>query len=284
MNTQFFKKKTTRRERDPLFNLKRELEIRGFSSKTIKSYLLYNTSFLKFVKKSPKSVNIEDIRKYLDYQTRHGVSNTTLNLIISALKFYYEQILRRRFFWQIKRPKKEKHLPIVLSKGEIKKILSQVKNVKHKLILGLMYASGLRVSEVCHLKVKGLDFDNNILWVRASKGRKDRQTLMPQAISKILKKYVNKKTSNDYVFENSQGGRLSERSVQKVFRQALKKSGIKKDATCHSLRHSFATHLLEKGTDIRYIQELLGHKRIETTQVYTKVASNKLREIGSPSG
>ena len=267
---------------DPMRKLEQELKIRGLSSKTIKAYLSYNKSFLDFVKKCPKSVNNKDIKRYLEYLANRGVSNATLNLVINALKFYYGQIMRRRFFWQIKRPKKEKVLPVVLSKNEIKKILGQVNNVKHKLLLGLMYASGLRVSEVCRLRVKDLDFDNDILWVRQGKGSKDRQTLMPKNISKILQRYVNKKTLNDYVFENRQGRRLSERTVQKVFWQALKKSGVKKHATCHSLRHSFATHLLEKGLDIRYIQELLGHKRLETTQIYTKVTSNKLQEISSP--
>ena len=267
---------------DPMRKLEQELKIRGLSSKTIRAYLSYNKSFLDFVKKSPKSVNNKDIKRYLEYLANRGVSNATLNLVINALKFYYGQIMRRRFFWQIKRPKKEKVLPVVLSKNEIKKILGQVNNVKHKLLLGLMYASGLRVSEVCRLRVKDLDFDNDILWVRQGKGSKDRQTLMPKNISKILQRYVNKKTLNDYVFENRQGRRLSERTVQKVFWQALKKSGVKKHATCHSLRHSFATHLLEKGLDIRYIQELLGHKRLETTQIYTKVTSNKLQEISSP--
>jgi len=267
---------------DPMRKLEQELKIRGLSSKTIRAYLSYNKSFLDFVKKSPKLVKNEDIKRYLEYLANRGVSNATLNLVINALKFYYGQIMRRRFFWQIKRPKKEKVLPVVLSKNEIKKILGQVNNVKHKLLLGLMYASGLRVSEVCRLRVKDLDFDNDILWVRQGKGSKDRQTLMPKNISKILQRYVNKKTLNDYVFENRQGRRLSERTVQKVFWQALKKSGVKKQATCHSLRHSFATHLLEKGLDIRYIQELLGHKRLETTQIYTKVTSNKLQEISSP--
>jgi len=136
-----------------------------------------------------------------------------------------------------------------------------------------MYASGLRVSEIIKLKVKDLDFDNNVLWVRFGKGKKDRQTLMPKNISKILKKYINKKSLNSFVFESNRGGCLSERSIQKIFSQALKKSKIKKQATCHSLRHSFATHLLEQGVDIRYIQNLLGHKRLETTQVYTQISS-----------
>ena len=171
---------------------------------------------------------------------------------------------------------------MVLSKNEVKKILDQINNVKHKLLLGLIYATGLRISEVIKLKVKDLDFENEVIYVRAGKGRKDRQTLLPKIMQKILKKYVSRKNLNDYVFTNNRKGPLSERSIQKVFHQALKKSRIRKEATCYSLRHSFATHLLEKGVDIRYIQELLGHKRLETTQIYTKVSTQKLKEIGSP--
>jgi len=267
---------------DPIKKLEQELRIRGLSPKTIKAYLGYNKNFLKFIKKSPKFIIIKDIKKYLEYLANQKRSNTTLNLAINALKFYYSQIMHRRFFNYVKRPKKELYLPVVLSKQEIKKLLSQITNVKHKLLLALMYASGLRVSEINHLKTKDLDFDNQVLWVRSGKGQKDRQTLLPQNINQILQKYVKSLKLIDYVFASNRGGNLSERSIQKIFKQALKKSKIKKQATCHSLRHSFATHLLEQGTDIRYIQKLLGHKRLETTQIYTQVSSQKLKDIKSP--
>jgi site-specific recombinase XerD len=267
---------------DPIKKLERELKIRGLSPRTIKAYIGYNKTFLKYCQKSPKFVKTEDIKNYLAYLSSKQVSNTTLNLVINALKFYYEQILRRKFFTHIKRPKKEQHLPIVLSKKEIKTILAQITNIKHKLLLAVMYASGLRVSEICKLKAKDLDFENNILWVRSGKGKKDRQTLMPKIIAKSLQKYISQKSLNNYVFSSNRGGYLSERSIQKMFTLSLKKSKIKKQATCHSLRHSFATHLLEQGTNIRYIQKLLGHKRLETTQVYTQVSSQKLKSIKNP--
>lgn len=275
-------KHTTIISRDPLYNLKQELKIRKFSSKTIKSYLYYNTEFLNFIEKSPKIIKNNDIKKYLEFKIDKGISSSTLSLIINALKFYYRQILGRNLLFNIKHPKKDKKLPVVLSKSEIKTILGTINNVKHKLYLALIYSAGLRVSEIIKLKAKDLDFDNQILWVRGGKGNKDRQTLLPKILISVLKKYTKDRNSNDYVFESSRGGILTERSVQKVFRQALCKSKICKNATCHSLRHSFATHLLEAGTDIRYIQELLGHKRLETTQIYTKVANNKLRNIKSP--
>ena len=267
---------------DPLRKLEQELKIRGLSSKTIKAYLRYNRSFLNFIQKSPKFVNVQDIKKYLGYLAGKEASNSTLNLVINALKFYYEQIMRRKFFGQIKRPKKGQYLPVILSKKEIKTLLAQAETVKHKLLLALMYASGLRVSEICRLKVKDLDFENNVLWVREGKGNKDRQTLLPNNILKVLQKYTGYKKPADYAFESLRGGGMSERSVQKVFSKAWEKTKIKKNASCHSLRHSFATHLLESKTDIRYIQNLLGHKRLETTQIYTRVSSQSLKNISSP--
>ena len=284
MKTQNYFKKTTRQERNPIYNLERELRIRGFSSKTVKAYLHYNIALLKFKSKSPKNINSDDIKEYLLYLKNKNLSNATLNVAINATKFYYTQILRRKFFVnkEIIRTKKSKKLPEVFIKDEIKKILATIQNVKHKLILAMMYSSGLRVSEVINVRVGDLDFENNILKVKLAKGVKDRITILSKKIVRILKKYVKNKETGDYVFESVRGAKLSERSVQKIFTQALKKSEIKKKASCHSLRHSFATHLLESGTDIRYIQELLGHKRLETTQIYTKVANNKLKNIKNP--
>lgn len=267
---------------DPILKLKQEMKLRNFSSKTIKSYLYYITSFLDFASKNPKKICTEDIRNYLEKLIDKGKSGSTLNTVYSALKFYFEKILHRKFFINIPRAKSSKKLPEVFTKDEIKMILATVKNVKHKLLLGLLYSSGLRVSEIVNLKVKDLDFENKMLRVRQGKGAKDRMTILAEKVAGVLKRYVGKKEADDYVFESARGGKLTERSAQKVFAKALKESGIKKSASCHSLRHSFATHLLEQGVDIRYIQELLGHKRLETTQVYTKVTSGKLKDIGSP--
>lgn len=267
---------------DPILKLKREMKLRKFSQKTIKSYLYYITNFLDFANKGPRNINTEDIRKYLEKMADKGRSGSTLNIAYNALKFYFEKILRRRFFIHIPRAKKENKLPIVLSKEEVKNFLSSVDNVKYKLIFGIMYSSGLRISEATQLKVKDLDFTSGVLWVRSGKRSKDRQTILPKIIIPLMKKYISKKSSNDFVFESNRGGRLTERSLQKMFYQALKKSSIKKDATCHSLRHSFATHLLENGVDVRYVQELLGHQNIRTTQIYAQVTNPKLKNIKSP--
>lgn len=183
-------KRTTAISRDPLYNLKQELKIRKFSPKTIKSYLYYNIEFLKFIGKSPKLVKNCNIKKYLEHKIDNNISNSTLSLIINSLKFYYRQILGRNLLFNINHPKKDKKLPVVLSKDEIKKILGTIDNAKHKLCLALMYSAGLRVSEIINLKIRDLDFDNRVLWVREGKGNKDRQTLLPEILTDVLKKYV----------------------------------------------------------------------------------------------
>lgn len=274
--------KTTLADRDPIINLERELKIRGFSRKTVKSYLYYNINFLKFIAKSPKLISNDDIKKYLEFQVDRGVGSSTLSVIINALKFYYQQILGRNLLFKIRHPKKPLKLPVVLTKEEIKKIILSVPNKKYRLMLALMYASGLRVSEVVKLKAGDLDFNNRLIFVRQSKGKKDRRTIMPEALIPALKKRVENRNADDYLFESNREGRLSERSLQKMFALGKEEAGITGAASCHSLRHSFATHLLENGTDIRYIQELLGHKKLETTQIYTKVTANKLKDIKNP--
>jgi site-specific recombinase XerD len=267
---------------DPLIKLSQEMKLRGFSQKTVKSYLYYITAMLHFANKGPKNITGDNVRNYLELLADKGRSSSTLNTAYSALKFYFEKILRRKFFTNIPRRKKNKKLPEVLSREEVAKIFKNIINVKHKLLLGLIYSSGLRVSESVNVKVCDLDFQNKILKVRQSKGAKDRITILSDKIVGVLEKYIKNKKPDDYVFESIQGGKLTERSAQKIFAQALEKSKINRKASCHSLRHSFATHLLENRTDIRYIQELLGHARIETTQIYTKVANSTIKNIKSP--
>jgi len=267
---------------DPLVKLRQEMKLRKFSLKTIKSYLHYITNFLKYTSKSPRAVTGDEVRDYLEDLADKNVSSSTLNSAYSALLFYFGKILHRRFFVNIPRAKKSKKLPEVFTVVEVKKILGTIKNVKHKLFLGLMYSSGLRLSETICVKVGDLNFKEKLLIVRSGKGDKDRMTILSDKVAGVLEKYVKNKQPNDLTFESNRGGKLSERSAQKAFEEALKASGIKRHGTCHSLRHSFATHLLENGTDIRYIQELLGHAKLQTTQIYTHVANNNLKNIKSP--
>jgi site-specific recombinase XerD len=277
------KNKTTTQERSPLYNLERELKIRGFSQKTIKSYCLYNRLFLTFIQKSPKEVKNDDIKKYLQNLKNSGAANSTLNVAINALKFYYSQILRRRFFFDIKHAKKSNYLPVVLSPEEIDKMIDAITNPKHKFLISLMYAAGLRVSELIKIKMRDIDLDRKMLRVCQGKGRKDRYTLLAEKLSPTLSQQIKLKQPDDYLFTGlGDEGHLTSMSAEKIVKKAASLAGIYKNVSCHTLRHSFATHLLEQGTDIRYIQELLGHKNLETTQIYTKVSARNLSNIKSP--
>jgi site-specific recombinase XerD len=183
---------------------------------------------------------------------------------------------------EIQSAKKPKSLPTVLSRSEVAKILESPKNTKHKLLLSLAYGEGLRVSEVIGLKVQDLDFEELTVHIKQAKGQKDRISVMPTSLIDGLKNLIAGKNKNGLVFASERGGILTTRTAQKVFENALRDSGIKKDVTFHSLRHSFATHLLENGTDVRFVQELLGHQNIRTTQIYTHVTNPKLKNIKSP--
>ncbi|MFA5127213.1 MAG: site-specific tyrosine recombinase/integron integrase [Patescibacteria group bacterium] len=267
-----------------LASLAQELIIRGFSRRTIQSYLFHNQRFLEFTGKSAREVDSQDIKSYLLYLKSQNYTNTSLNQVISALKFYYAQILKRKLFFNIRRPKKEKFLPTVLTKLEIIKIINCAHNLKHKLLLSLLYGSGLRVSEVVKIKISHLDLASKSLLVKDAKGQKDRYTLLSSISIKLLNSYLPKLPDQQkYLFSGmSDESYLSQRSAQKIFDRALQESDIKKEATCHSLRHSFATHLLERGVDIRYIQKLLGHQNIKTTEKYTHVAKDFFNNIKSP--
>lgn len=264
----------------PLRSLAQELIIRGFSQRTIKGYLGHNQGLLNFIGKSAKEVNQQDIKDYLLYLKSKGYSNTSLNNVISALKFYYQQVLHRKLFFYIQRPKRERFLPVVLSREEIIKLIDSLTNLKHKLVLSLAYSAGLRVSEIVNLKVKDIDLVGMTIMVREAKGNKDRVTVFSEKIKNDLQNLMGEK--NDFLFRDRQGNKLTTRTMQKIFTKALILSGIKKAASFHSLRHSFATHLLESGVSIRYIQGLLGHQNIKTTQTYTQVTNPQLKNIKSP--
>lgn len=284
MHTSYHKNtRTTTFDRDSMHNLERELKIRGFSRRTIDSYLTYNRLFLEFIKKSPTAVNNDDIRHYLESMKDKGCANSTLNVALNALKFYYKGILKRGFFFDIRGSKKTDYLPTVLSKQEIERMLKETANPKHNFLLSLMYSAGLRVSETVKIRMRDFDLDRKLIMVRCGKGQKDRCTLLSEKLVPILKRQIAMKKSGDYLFTGADGKRhLTAESAEKIVKKASRLAGISKNVSCHTLRHSFATHLLENGTSIRYIQELLGHAKLETTQIYTKVANNNLQTIKSP--
>lgn len=265
-----------------LDKMKQELKLRNYSSKTIKSYSLCLKNFFKFQKTDFETLDIEKIRNFLLKIQEKGLSSQTMNLYLNSIKFFYRDVLKNSQKIDLKFAKRSKKLPIVLSKTEIIELLNSYSNKKHKLIVGLAYGAGLRISEVINLRRVDINIDELTIHLKNGKGKKDRITVFSEKMKNILKDYLLLKNSNDYVFESQRGGKLCERSLQKVFEQGLKKAKIDKKATFHSLRHSFATHLLENGVDVRYVQELLGHQNIRTTQIYTKVTNPKLKNIKSP--
>jgi len=265
-----------------LQKIERELKIRNYSPKTIKSYLYGMREYFSFKSDKLTELDQNNIRDFLlNCQQRH-ISPQSRNLFLNAIKFYYRNVVKIQQKIEIQPAKKPKSLPNVLSRNEISRILESPKNAKHKLLLSLAYGAGLRVSEVIALKVQDLDFEELMVHIKQAKGQKDRVSVMPNSLIDSLKNLIAGKNKNDLVFASERGGKLTTRTAQKVFENALHDSRIKKDATFHSLRHSFATHLLENGIDVRFVQELLGHQNIRTTQIYTHVTNPKLKNIKSP--
>jgi len=265
-----------------LKKLEIELKISKNSPHTIKKYLQFNADLLDFSKKNPDEINEDDVKGYQAEFLSERASASTI-LFLSSIKYAYENILKRDITSGIKRPKKEKKIPIVLSKDEIKKIFSVLDNAKSKLMISMLYACGFRVSELVNLKIADINFSEKSGIIKQGKGRKDRHFNIPEFLFDDLKKYAEnqKENSRDYLFTGSQG-RLTTRNIQKIVKRAALRAGIQKDVHVHTFRHSFATHLLEDGVDIRYIQALLGHSSISTTEIYTHVSGEKLKQIRSP--
>ncbi len=266
-----------------LDKLATELKIRGFSKRTVDSYLFHNRKFLEFVNKDPKSVVEDDAKRYLAYLlTELKYSPRSVNLALSALKFFHNEILQNSAFNGLKAPKSEKKLPTVLTKDEIKKLLNAVTNPKHRLLIEFMYSAGLRVSESVSLKVDDLDLNEKMGKIRHGKGNKERYIILSNNLIQHLNDYLAKRKDNSPYIFSIKGRPITIRQAQKVVKEAAKTAGIKKRVFCHALRSSFATHLLEAGTDIRIIQELLGHSDLSTTQIYTKVSTQQLKKVKSP--
>lgn len=263
-----------------LKKLEIEMKLRGFSEKTIKSYLLYNQKFLEYIEKSPENVTEDDIKEFMAHKMEDSVTNGSLSFIKSALKFYYDEILGKNFSW-IKTPRQTKALPVVLTKNEIKDLIDSTENEKHKLLIELLYSTGLRLNECINLKYSDLDIKENIGWVRKGKGSKDRIFIISETFKNDLIRYKEKKGAGEYIFTVS-GRKMSPRGIQYAIKVSVERAGIDKDVHVHTLRHSFATHLLENGVDIRKIQQLLGHSNLQTTQIYTQVSSEEIKKIKSP--
>jgi len=270
-----------KKEHPAIQKLTRELRLKNYSLRTVQAYTGQVYKYINFCGENWQNFGQEKVEDFiLDGQER-GLSAQTLNLSIQALQFFYKSVLGKRWH-KMSSLKKSQKLPIVLSLEEIKKMLAVTENQKHCLMLALSYGAGLRVSEVVALRVKDIDFGGKVICIRGAKGGKDRISVLPSALEVSLRKWCLGKGANQLVFESDRGGKLTIRTAQKVFESALARSGINKDATFHSLRHSFATHLLENGASLRVIQELLGHSSSRTTERYTHVSNVFVGKVKSP--
>jgi integrase/recombinase XerD len=268
--------------------MKQHLVLKAYSPSTITTYTNEMGAFLATIKNTAAdSFTVQRLKDYLQYCfATLRLSENTIHSRMNALKFYYEQVLgREKLFWEIPRPKKHLILPKVLGEGELTRLFKSLDNKKHKAILFTAYSAGLRVSEVVRLQLKHIDSDRMQLFIEKSKGKKDRLVMLSPVLLDILRNYI--KTAQPrpvkYLFEGQEAGQpYTARSAQRVFQMAKEKAGIQKELGFHSLRHSFATHLLEKGTDVKYIKELLGHFDIKTTERYLHVKKDALINIVSP--
>jgi site-specific recombinase XerD len=261
-----------------------ELRSRKYSPRTRAAYVHYNKDLCRFLQKTPENITPEDIKKYLSYQEKEkALSSSSMNLALSSFKFFYNHVVKQNIAGGQRRPKQDLKLPVVLSMPEIKKLLAAKNNIKHRLLLMLVYSAGLRVSEVVSLKKEDVDSRRKLIHVVSGKGRKDRYTLLSDQVIQCLAIYQAACKIETWLFPGaSPDSHLSVRSAQHICESALRDANVGKNASIHSLRHAFATHLLENGTDIRYIQELLGHASIRTTERYTHVARRKALAIRSP--
>lgn len=259
-----------------MIKLKRELEIRNFSKQTLKDYLYSVEKFFEFSK--DKGLNEESVKEYLQKSLKNK-NPSSVRKDLFAIKFFFEKVLKQKLI--LPNPKKNQTIPDILTIEEIRKMIEKSQNIKHKLIIKLLYGTGLRVSEIVNLKKEDVIFKEDLIKINLGKGKKDRFVKIPSSIKEELKNYLNLE-GKKYVFESNRGGKLTKDTIQKIVSNSAKRAEIKKRVYPHLLRHSFATHLLEQGTDLRIIQKLLGHSSIKTTQIYTQISQASIKNVESP--
>jgi len=259
-----------------LKKLEENLKLKNYSKETIKSYLFYVGKYLRFAK--DKGITSESARQFL-LQRISKKSPASVGHNVFAIKYFFKEILHQEL--NIPNPKRNKTIPNILTIEEVKKLIDSTSNIKHKLILKLLYGTGLRVSEIISLKKNDVNFDEDLIKVNLGKGKKDRFVKIPSSIKEDLESY-SKLNNSKYLFISNRGGKLTKKTIAKIVSNNAKKAKIKKRVYPHLLRHSFATHLLEQGTDLRIIQKLLGHSSIKTTQIYTQISQANIKNIKSP--
>ncbi len=262
--------------------VKKECRRRRYSDKTIKTYLYCINRFLKWCKKDLGKISKKDVRLFLEMLSEKEKAGNTMNVYHMAIRFLFEDVLNKRIWIDIKYSKAPEKLPVVLSKEEVKKLFSAIENPKHKLMMQLMYSAGLRVSELINLKINDIELDKNYGWVHGGKGSKDRLFIVADCLKSELGKFIVLKKTNEWLFTSQRGREYNIRSLQQIIKKAKKEAGLEKSVSCHTLRHSFATHLIEDGYSVLEVQALLGHKSPETTFVYLHTASPNMIKIKSP--
>lgn len=261
-----------------------KLELKCYANNTVRTYVSCFEAFLNHYKdRNAEHLNENDIRAYLQKLIREKRSHSYINQAINAIKFYYEVVMEMpNRFYTIERPRPGEKLPKVLSKEDVMAIIAHTNNIKHRCVVSLLYSAGLRRNEVLNLVPGDIDGKRMLILVRGGKGNKDRHTLLSEKLLLELREYFLKWRPKNYLFEGPFGSRYSAESISKIVKDAARRAKIKTRVTPHILRHSFATHLLESGTDLRYIQVILGHKSSKTTEIYTHVATNIFFKIKNP--
>lgn len=264
--------------------LEREARARNLAPNTLRNYTLAVRAFLEFRPGPPAAWRREDLTLFLSGLKERGLAGSTMNLYRDGLAFFCRNVSRQRYCVEsLPKARQSQKLPAILSREKIQSLLIALDSPKHRLALGLAYGCGLRVGELSLLRLEEIDFERRTLTVRRGKGGKDRTIMLPQSLENPLREYVDLYRPHTYLFESTVPGRpLSRRTFQVLFRSALDRCGLSHVGGIHSLRHAFATHLLEAGTDLKVIQGLLGHASYKTTERYARVASHRLRQIQSP--
>ncbi len=259
-----------------LGKLEENLKLKNYSPQTIKTYSNHIKKYLEFAKN--KGINIESAKEFL-LKKLSTDNPASVGHNVFALKYFFKEILHQEL--NVPNPKRNKTLPEILNISEIKEMINSTSNIKHKLIIKILYGCGLRVSEIVNLKKLDINFEEELIHIRLAKGKKDRFVKIPESIIEELKAYS--RLNNDlYLFHSNRGGKLTKKTIAKIVQNSAKKAEIQRRVYPHLLRHSFATHLLEQGTDLRIIQKLLGHSDIKTTQIYTQISQASIKNIKSP--
>jgi len=265
--------------------IERNMEMRRYSQRTIDTYTSCLRKYLDFtIRNCLIPEEEESIVRFMHHIVQKGYSRSSQNQYVNAIKYYLEKYLKldKTYYFEIERPRKERKLPKVLSQEEVAAIFKEVTNLKHKTVLSMIYAHGLRVGELLNMQLKDIDSSRMIVQIRNGKGAKDRQVPLSVKMLKMLREYFLVYRPKAYLIEGQGGGQYSDKSVGAILKRAARNAGIRKRVVTHMLRHSYATHLMEKGTDTRIIQRLLGHSSIKTTEIYTHVSQDHLKEFRSP--